>query len=526
VTRPNDRLYRIRGILAVLRSHWLLITICGVVCLGAVVAYDATRPNEYASTSTLLFRQTNLDTTVLNGSPYFAQQVDPDRQAATNLELVGTPAIADSVAATLGGSITADDVYSTLSFGQQGNSDIVGITSTSTNPDLAARVANAWAAEFVTFRRASDRRQVEDAIALVRKELTLAQADGTSTSTADELRQNLQRLKIVQSLQTGDVQVLEQAVASAAPLGLPLPVIAATALIIGLLIGAGVSYWGERLDKSLKEVDQAGDALGLPLLTSIPRLRGKGRSGGQSLADEPLAREAFRTLGVRLRFFNLESDRRVIAITSATPSEGKTFTALNMALTSALAGKRTLLIDADLRLGDISERLGVPGGSGLSRVLSGQATLEDSLIAIDPEGLVRTNVDDPFNREDPAELVVLPRGPVPPNPVQMLASRRMSELLVECRETFECVIIDTAPLLRVSDAETLLSQSDGFIVVTRLARSQIDDLVRLSAVLDDVRDKALGLIVNDVPMRGFRSGDAYAYAYAEGQPRAKGRAKR
>jgi capsular exopolysaccharide synthesis family protein len=482
------------AVLDALKTRWWVVLLCALIAGTAAFASRELREKEYQASSSVLFRSTNLDASVLNGTSYFDRSNDPLRTAATNFELIQSPAVAARVSEQLAGRLTPEAIERLVSFREIGSSDVVEISATDRSATDAALIANTWATEFVAYRRETDRSQVAEAIALIRGELERSDAV-VADERIQDLRQTLERLRVVQALQTGGAEVIDTASVPDEPVGPSIILVVAGATLLGALLGLATATLAQRRDQRLKTPDDAAALLDIPLLANVPRIRSGGSSALTDLTG-PDAREAFRTLALRLRFFDLDRARQVVAVMSAESGEGKTTVALRLASTYAAMGRRVIVVDCDLRDGDIRLRLPLDGGPGLVEVLSGQATIADAVqrIEFDSESAVA-------GEELKAALYAIPTGASPPNPIQMLSSNAMRELMSALRESFDHVILDTAPLLRVSDTEALIELVDGIIVVSRLQHSTTDDLRRLSTVIGARSTQVLGVVVNDVGRR-------------------------
>lgn len=180
-------------------------------------------------------------------------------------------------------------------------------------------------------------------------------------------------------------------------------------------------------------------------------------------------------------------------MTSSLPGEGKSSTASNLAIALTQAGWRVILVDADLRRPRIPDYLGIEGGVGLTDVLIERAELSEVIQS--------------WGRDD---LSVLPSGPVPPNPSELLGSQQMLRLLTRLTDEYDMVIIDAPPLLPVTDAAALAAVCDGALLVARFGKSRREHLARAVDLLASVNARLLGSVLNFAPMRG---GDAYGYGY-------------
>ena len=213
-------------------------------------------------------------------------------------------------------------------------------------------------------------------------------------------------------------------------------------------------------------------------------------------------------LRTNLQFVDIDAATKVFVVSSALPGEGKTTTSVNLALTLAQTGQKTLLIECDLRRPKATHALGMDNSVGVTTVLLGKVSFEDAL------------------QEDPGSgLAVLGSGAIPPNPAELLQSRAMTELLDRARERFDTVIIDAPPLLPVTDAALLGVHADGAIVVVAHGRTTKEQLSQAADRLEQVDASLVGLVLNMAPAKnrggGYGYGYGYGYAPESEQPPAK-----
>lgn len=276
--------------------------------------------------------------------------------------------------------------------------------------------------------------------------------------------------------------------------------------ILGLLLGAGIALLRDLLDTTVKtqgDVEQNTDA---PLLGGIA-FDGAAKDRPLITALEPHAPrvEAFRVLRTNLQFVEVDNPDKVFVVTSAVPEEGKSTTSVNLAITMAQAGHRTLLIEGDLRRPKATAQLGLDYAVGVTTVLLGKVTLDDAI-----------------QKHADSDLDVLASGTIPPNPAELLQSNAMAHLLKQIRDRYEMVIIDAPPLLPVTDAALLASQADGALLVVRYGKTTKDQLAQAVERLAQVDATPVGVVLNMVPNKR-RSGDygygyGYGYGYAPEQP--------
>ena len=208
----------------------------------------------------------------------------------------------------------------------------------------------------------------------------------------------------------------------------------------------------------------------------------------------PIA-EAYRTLRTNIQFSNVDEDLKVICVTSSGPSEGKTTTSCNLAETFAQSEKRVLLIDGDLRKPRVHKLFKISGTRGLTNLLAGQSTLEEVT------SYARSN------------LAVIPCGPIPPNPSELIGSKRMKDLVANLRQQYDVVIIDAPPVGVVTDSAIFSTIVDGTLLVVASGKTEIDGAKRAKQLLENVNARILGVVMTMMPVtkRGYYSYQYYSY---------------
>lgn len=247
----------------------------------------------------------------------------------------------------------------------------------------------------------------------------------------------------------------------------------------GLLFAVVIAIVRELMDTSIRDIREARAIAKAPVLGTIPydtALRASPLIGTMSTSSQA---EAFRKVRTNLQFVGAATQADVILVTSAVPQEGKSVSASNLGLSLAELNKRVLVIDADLRRPRQAEYFDIANGAGLSNVLAGQVPVED---VIQPWGDVK--------------LSVLPSGEIPPNPAELLGSAAMSELIERLRPEFDHIIIDSPPILPVTDATVLAGQVDGVVLVVRLSKTSRQTLSETIVVLETAEALPIGVIAN------------------------------
>src|SRR5713226_2802174 len=323
------------------------------------------------------------------------------------------------------------------------------------------------------------------------------------------LMEKMKQAGVSAGLKSNNFRIVDVARVPTAPIEPNIPRNLAFAFMLGLTSGVGLAFLLEGLDNTVRTTEQAQMISGLPPLGMIPLGSRTARDGANSkrlviatskeavelvtqVRPQSQMAESYRALRTSLLLSSLGAPPKVIMITSALPQEGKTTTSINCAVVLAQKGIRVLLIDADLRRPSIHKTLGMGPRSGLSNVLTGSATLQQT-IARSP---VLPN------------LFILPAGTPPPNPAELLASTNMRDVLEELRSQYDHIVVDTPPTLSVTDAVVLSPRADAIVLVIRSGQTTKQALRRSRNVLLQVNAKVSGVLLNAVDLS---SPDYYYY---------------
>lgn len=204
------------------------------------------------------------------------------------------------------------------------------------------------------------------------------------------------------------------------------------------------------------------------------------------------AAEAFRTLRTNIQFSSLDDSMKSIVITSTAPSEGKSTVIINLAITMAQAGKKVLILDCDLRKPSVHKKLNLPNNDGLTSILIGNAKLEECIIS-----------------SKISNLYVLTCGAIPPNPSELLGSKKMKALLGELEELFDIVLIDSPPVIAVTDAQIISTFAQGVVLVAAYGQTEKAAIINAKDLLEKVKAHILGVVINKVPE------DSHGYGYGK-----------
>lgn len=484
------------------RRWWVLIL---VAAIGALAGYGfaSRKPKEYTASSALLFQTSQLDQSFF-GTPVSSASPDPSRQAATNQALVELPTVARIVANQL--HIPQSRITSDLTFGSDSQADVLDINVTDRSPAMAATIANAYVRQYIVFRQTSDQAQLTVAERTVQAQLTAIPPSQRNTSLAQGLQSRAYELKLLAALQTGNAEVVQTAVPPVSPSSPDPPGSAVVGGIIGLLLALVLVYTRERFDRRIKSVEEVEEVYGVTLLGVVPNSPYFDARGS---AGTPQEQDRFRMLRAQLRYFDVDQKLRRLLITSADAGEGKSTISLNLARAAAgTDNKRSLLIETDMRRPSLAGMIGLESLAGLSELLSQSTDLRSGLreLVVTPQASDELGGGSNFD--------VLVAGAVAPNPLELIESNRMSELLEIADSLYDMVIFDTPPVGVVGDAMALIHQVDGVVVVSRQGVSRRDRGRRLMMQLRGLNANVLGVVFNG--MRGSEATYGTYYGYGDG----------
>jgi capsular exopolysaccharide synthesis family protein len=445
--------------LRVLRRRWRLIALATLVCAGAAVGFSLQQTPVYEATVRLVVSGAAGSVTAEEAS----QGQLAVQRATTYAQFASTPPVVDRAVAAAGGAAGADrpEVEAEV----EPNSPFLTVTVADEDPQRAAAVANAY----------------EDTLPRAVAQLERRREGAASTGLA-----------VLAAAEVPDRPARPQPVRNGA-LGLAL----------GLLLGVGAAYLREALDRSFRQSQQLEDETAISVLGVVPQERDSILLPTLSHPTSNRA-EAYRTVRTNVQFAGPPHRFRTILVTSATAGEGKTSVATNLAAAFAATGQSVLLVDGDLRRRRVGEVFELADeGPGLAGVVAGWARLEEALRPATPEG-----------------LTLLPAGSTPDNPSELLGSPRMAELLKELGERFDVVLVDSPPVLPVTDPLVLAVNATGVLVVVRLGVTNREQVRRTISSLQKLGVPLLGLVANGaVPSHD----PAYGYGYAAGYAEKRGR---
>ncbi len=471
----------------VLRERWWVILLATLICAAAALGQSLSSTKQYEATAKLLLRKSSLSTAVV-GTDVFPSSIDPQRDTTTDILLITSGEVARGVKQSLQSREPASTLAGKVKVASEQNADVIDVTARDTSPTQSARLANAFASQYVAFRRNADRQNILQGEQLLRQRLASLQPGDTADRTA--LQAALQKLSTLEAVQTGNAEIVQRASVPGSPAA-PRP---KRDLLLGLLLGLGLgtalAFLLDYIDRRVKSPEEFERLYGLRSLVNIPQTSFRSRTP----QTRGPAFEPYRILRSSLAFAAVDREVRVVLVTSSVLGEGKTTVAVNLARAAALSGEQVVLIEADLRRPSFHEHFPIEQSvGGLTNAVIGGGTARD-FVQYDVLGI--------------PNLGVLPSGPLPPSSAEILRSASMGVVLRDLAETAELVIVDAPPLLPVADAQILLDRPevDSCLIVARAYFTKRDQVRRTRAVLDQHRVTALGLAVT-----GLRDTHTYEY---------------
>jgi Mrp family chromosome partitioning ATPase len=532
-TNPETRL---ADYLRPLLTRKWLILIAVLVTTGVVYAYYRHKPNVYTA-STLVY-------VLVPGDPVTGDlnYQQTDRQVVDQATLLDSRSTASLVARLIGFRGSPDVLLGQISVTSQPGEDFVQFTAHSGTPNGAARVANGFADAFAALVNGSEGARVNAALKFSQQQLAALGTGFRNSSVRADLVAQVERLQLEQKAPVVIAKPVEAALPPAGPSS-PKPVRNAFfAFALSLVLAIAVAYGLERFDRRLKTPEEMERAFGAPMLAVLPHSGAplEARDGEALLSSD--FREPFRVLRTNIELAALDAPPRTIVITSAMPGEGKSTVARNLALAIRETGRRVAVVGLDLRHPSLAGIFGVPNGPGLTDVLRGDVELQeveidvpvrlpaladllrsrgvgrwanDRRVADQPgENGAGANGSSEANQPQHSGVTLVLGGPRPANPPAVMASDRLKEVLDELAAHHDVVLIDTSPLLAVSDTVPLLRYADAVLLVGRLGLTTRDTAKRLTEFLDRVPDRnVLGVVANDLSRI---DADGYGYGYGYG----------
>jgi succinoglycan biosynthesis transport protein ExoP len=512
----------VRRLIAVTRT-WLPLFIASVVlAAGAAYLISNQLPKVYEARATLIVGQS-----LSAVNPDYNQLLVSQRLSTTYASLATFRPILDNVITALKLPTTSGELGRRVRANAPLDSTLLTITAQDGDPATAAAIANALAEELIAASPKIQGRQseiqtfIDSEIKATQAQIQTTEAQREAlnaitnrTSAQDAQLQALDgrmvtlrsTLASLLSLTSGDASnlltVIEPAITPADSIS-PRPLLnTLLAAVLGLLLAAAVVLVVEYLSDGIRDAESIAEVTGLSTLGTIARMkRNKGGSEMYQLAALLYPRsgvaEAYRTLRTNIEFSAVDAPIRTLLVTSSVPGEGKTITAANLAVVFAQAGRRVLLVDADLRKPGVHRVFDLANGHGLTTLMRGDGVALDAVSHLSEQENLR----------------ILTTGPLPPNPAELVGSQRMRTVLASLQKTVDLIIVDSPPLQAVTDSAILSSMLDGTLFVIDAEHSRRRNVRASRQALAKAGATVLGAALNRVPARAASDYASYYGGY-------------
>jgi len=492
-TEPSFRTY----LYTLRRRKWWVASIT-VLGLAVSLAFSLTAHKQYSATAQLLV-QPSVNTSGLS----VVQEPVTQTDVVTELQLVTSAPVQQAVRSRLNSTpaVSASEV---------GQTDVMAITAISGTPSQAALIANLYATAFVQYQQAvathslaTAETQLSSQISSIGKQVKSLRGNTTSpeaTALLNQeavLKEQLAQMQVSGSVDTGPVALVTPAQAPVSPSSPKPSQDALLGLVAGLALGLAAAFLRDSLDDRLTSKEATEHAGGAPVLAMIPAVPSSRRSAPMVVTvTEPNspAAESYRSLRTSLQFARQERQLSGLLVTSPGVGEGKTSTLANLGVVFAQAGERVLLVSCDLRRPRIGAFFGLDERVGLTSVLLDEQTLEEAILPM--PGIDR--------------LSLLPAGRVPPNPAELLGSPRARDIFTRLGDRYDLVLIDSPPVLPVTDAAILSRYADATVMLAAAGQTRRADLHRAVEKLGQAGTTILGTVLNKTTRQ---TGQYYGYGY-------------
>jgi capsular exopolysaccharide synthesis family protein len=494
----------LRSYLALARRRKWWIAIAAILGLAASVALSVRQPDQYVATAQILVQPSGAST-----APGSAPSAVTPTDVQTDVQLLTSAQVERAVSGRLGSSpsVSAAEIAQT---------NVIAISAISRSPSRAALIANTYAKAFVNLQQDSAIKELTAVELQLRTQIRtlgtrISNLHGQSSAASKQLvllnqqavlREQLAQMQVSGAVTTGGVEIVTPALAPGSPSS-PKPLQdGLLGLAAGLILGIGGAFLRDSFDDTLSSKEAAEQLTGAPVLALVPMITSwkKRKKPLVVSVSRPLSpsSEAYRSLRTSLQFIRQDHLLRTLVVTSPAAREGKTSTVANLGIVFAQAGERVVLVSCDLRRPRLGQFFGLDEQAGLTSVLLGEQSLPD--------------VVQPVPGHD--TLWLLGSGRLPANPAELLSGPAARAMFAALRAEFDLVIIDSAPVLPVTDAALLSKDADGTLMVVASGQTKRIELRRATEKLGQVNATVIGALLNETTRQtGYGYGYGYGYAY-------------
>jgi Mrp family chromosome partitioning ATPase len=492
-----------------LRRHApLIVALAG---LGAVAAalFGGLRAEGYKASTLILFSSSSAEVQILGEPSGPSSAASAERNVANSAALLQSARVARAAAGRLGRPDDADEIAEAVDARAREDADVVEVTAEADSPGGAVRLANSYARAFRTLQVNAQADAAGEAADVLEKRLSDLSAAAAAGIEGQSLGSRIAELRALEQVGTGSPRIIEAAErGEVSKQGGGSTTLILGGVVAGLALGLGVALVRQQADRRLRWSSDLEQAFGSPVLAEIPRSRALRRNvafANLKAADS----EAFRILAAKAGYADRGDGVHSLLVTAATDGVGTSTIAWYLACASAASGRRTILVEADLRRPELAQRFGLDDSQGLAQVMAGEVEPNDAV--------QRVLVETQGGQEQPRTVTVLPSGPGAENPATLALSERLTEVLKSLGDQYDAIIVDSPPITQVADAIPLAKEAEGVLIVARLTTTTGPDAEALSSQLSYLDVPVRGVVAN-----GGRRRRSYGYGEVTAVRRSRG----
>jgi capsular exopolysaccharide synthesis family protein len=495
--------------------HWSwLIVLAGVVAGAAAFFFSKRMTPYYQSATSVLVNEAPATKTTDYSSVMMSQQL-----TSTYAQMMAKDPVLSEVITQLRLDITTTELANLITVTPVRDTQLIAVTAETTDPQLSADIANAVATvfsrqiqEIQSQRFAQSKATLEGQLADIEKQIATYEMQAGEALTADEkdrmdakvtqyreiysgLLTSYESVRLSEAQSVSSVTQVETAKPASGPIRPRVMRNTMLAVVVGMMLAAGGIFLRETLDDTIKTPEEIIQKFRLPILGVINHQKGHLEEPITIREPKSPTSEAYRSLRTNVSYTHIDHPLKTLMVTSSEPGEGKTTTLANLAVVCAQNGKHVIAMDCDLRHPKLQVNFRLNNRKGLSNLFTENALVLDGSCQV-------SGVEN---------LVVVTTGSLPPNPAELLGSRRMEKILAAMSQAADIVLVDSPPTLAVTDAVVLAPMVDGVLLVVRPGKTRMSALKRTLELLTQVKTNILGVVLNDVSTH--RSSYSYHYKY-------------